>query len=133
MKLITRETDYSIRALVFLAAKKGVIVSASELVSELKIPRPFLRGLMQILQREGFLVSTKGKGGGFILKREAKSIKVIDIIKVFQGEFSLLECFLSKEPCPNKSHCRFRSEVKVIEEFARKRFSALTIAGLINK
>jgi Rrf2 family nitric oxide-sensitive transcriptional repressor len=131
MKLITRETDYSIRALTFLAQHEGKVISATQLVSELKVPRPFLRGLMQVLQREGFLISTRGKGGGFILKRRAQDIRVIDIIKVFQGSFSLLECFLNKSPCPNKIKCKFRKEVMAIEDFARKRFSAVTIASFL--
>jgi len=131
MKLITRETDYSIRALAFIALQKGAVVSASQLVDELKIPRPFLRGLMQTLQREGFLTSTRGKGGGFLLKKESRDIHIIDIINVFQGKFSLTECFLSKDPCPNKPKCKFRKEILAIEDFARKKFSTLTIASFL--
>ncbi|MCX5702041.1 MAG: hypothetical protein NTW64_03570 [Candidatus Omnitrophica bacterium] len=43
MKLITRDTDYAIRALCYIAKNKNEIISVRELVTKLKIPRPFLR------------------------------------------------------------------------------------------
>ena len=43
MKLITRDTDYAVRAIAHIALKKGGIVSAPELQNALRIPMPFLR------------------------------------------------------------------------------------------
>ena len=65
MKLITRDTDYAVRALCFIGQRQKRLISASELVANLKIPRPFLRKILQTLNREGILNSYKGKGGGF--------------------------------------------------------------------
>ena len=39
MKLITRETDYAVKALSFMAEQKERIISVSQLVKELKIPK----------------------------------------------------------------------------------------------
>ena len=55
MKLITRDTDYAIRALCFIARFKKKIVSVSELVKVLKIPRPFLRKILQTLNKKRIL------------------------------------------------------------------------------
>ena len=41
MKLITRDTDYAVRAIAFIAESEKEMVSTDELVKELKIPRPF--------------------------------------------------------------------------------------------
>ena len=57
MKLITRNTDYAIRALCFIARKKKQVVSVKELVSKLRIPKPFLRKISQRLNKERILVS----------------------------------------------------------------------------
>ena len=51
MKLITREIDYAVRAIIYLAEKKYGVVSVAELVDELGITRPFLRKIMQILAK----------------------------------------------------------------------------------
>lgn len=88
MKLITRDTDYAVRALCFIAENKGKIVSVSELVKVLKIPRPFLRKLLQILHRKRILKSFKGRGGGFQLAIPAERIYLVDLIKFFRGPYS---------------------------------------------
>ena len=67
MKLITRDTDYAIRAITYMAKHKESRVSVKELVKNLKVPRPFLRKILQVLDKKGLLRSYKGKGGGFLL------------------------------------------------------------------
>ena len=67
MKLINRDTDYAVRALSYILRRKDKIVTAAELVRELDMPRPFLRKILQSLNKNGFLKSQRGKGGGFIL------------------------------------------------------------------
>jgi len=46
MKLITREIDYAIRALIYLADNGEKTIPVTELVEELGITRPFLRKIM---------------------------------------------------------------------------------------
>ncbi|MEE9192454.1 MAG: hypothetical protein V3U04_07575 [Candidatus Aerophobetes bacterium] len=41
MKLVTRNTDYAVRVLCFMAECVEKIISVSELTRELKIPSPF--------------------------------------------------------------------------------------------
>ena len=62
MKLITRDTDYAIRALCFIAKEQDTI-SVAQLVNRMRMPRSFLRKLLQVLSSKGILVSIKGKGG----------------------------------------------------------------------
>jgi DNA-binding IscR family transcriptional regulator len=47
VKLITRDTDYAVRALCFIGQRKKKLVSASELVASLKIPQARDFKLMQ--------------------------------------------------------------------------------------
>jgi Rrf2 family protein len=65
MKLINRDTDYAVKALLYITKKKPERISVSELVNVLDIPKPFLRKTLQTLNREGVLNSSKGKVGGF--------------------------------------------------------------------
>ncbi|MBM3255649.1 MAG: Rrf2 family transcriptional regulator, partial [Candidatus Omnitrophica bacterium] len=74
MKLITRDTDYALRALCFVARSKDGVVSVSELVDSLKIPKPFLRKSLQLLNKKGVLKSYKGLGGGFKLTRKPRQL-----------------------------------------------------------
>jgi Rrf2 family protein len=131
MKLITRDTDYAIRALCFIAGLKKEIVSVSELVKELKIPRPFLRKILQILNKKGILKSYKGKGGGFLLSVSANKIFLLDLIEIFQGPLRINECLLKKIKCPNIKNCVFRKKITEIEKYVIKELKPITIGFLL--
>ncbi len=131
MKLITRDTDYAVRALCFIAKNKQEIVSVSEMVDKLRIPRPFLRHLLQVLNKKGILYSHKGSGGGFRLAIPAGRIFLTDLIKIFQGSLKLNECLFKKKICPNKDTCILRGRINKIEKEAVSKLSSITIASLI--
>ena len=132
MKLITRDTDYAVRALCFIAGKKESKVTAHLLVKELKIPRPFLRKILQILNKKGVLCSFKGATGGFVLAEPAKDIYLMDLINIFQGPLKINECLFKKRVCPNTKLCALKKKVDTIEEKVRRELELITIADLIN-
>lgn len=133
MKLITRDTDYAIRALGYIARDKNKKISVSQLVKALKIPRPFLRKILQILDKKGLLKSYKGKGGGFTLAVAPKKIFILDLIKIFQGPFKLNECFFKKHLCPNTKNCVLKRRIDKIERYALKELGSIDIAYLLGK
>ena len=131
MKLITRDTDYAVRALREIAQSKEKMVSTLYLEEKLGIPRAFLRKILQLLQKSGILDSAKGNQGGFILARPTQKILLLDIIKVFQGNVCVSDCVFLKEPCPQKSCCSLRGELKKIENYALERLGAVTLKSLL--
>ncbi|MFC2149614.1 RrF2 family transcriptional regulator [Candidatus Auribacterota bacterium] len=133
MKLITRDTDYAVRALCYIATSDKDKVSATELVKELKIPRPFMRKILQILNKEGILRSFKGLGGGFVLAREPKNISLVDLIKAFQESFDVNECTFKKSLCPNTKECELKKRIDNIKTYINEELKNITIGLLIGK
>ena len=133
MKLITRNTDYAIRALCFIASGKEDVVPVSRLVKELKIPRPFLRKTLQSLTQSGLIISYKGKGGGFSLGKNLNKIFLLDLIKIFQGPMKLNECLFKGKICPNQTRCALKSKIDAIEKNVVKELSNITIGSLLKK
>jgi len=131
MKLITRDTDYAIKAICFMAKKRYRVVSVSELVKELKIPRPFLRKILQILNKGNVLKSYKGSGGGFILNRPAYKIFILDLITANQGPFELFGHTIKNKACHNTKKCILKKKLDVIENNIKKELKNITIADLI--
>lgn len=131
MKLITRDTDYALRALCFLVKQKERIISVSGLVNALKIPRPFLRKLLQILNKEKILKSYKGKGGGFSLAMPADKIFLVDLIEIFQGPLRLNECLFKKVLCPSTDTCSLRKKIYAIEVYVIKKLKTISVASLL--
>jgi Rrf2 family protein len=133
MKLITRNTDYALRAACYIAAQRQRTVSVPELVTKLHIPRHFLRKILQTLNQHNILLSHKGAGGGFVLARPADKIFLLDLIRVFQGGLKINECMFKKSPCPNVKICALRKRIIKIEEFAYSQFKRVTLSVLMKE
>lgn len=131
MKLITRDTDYAIRALVYIAARKKAIVSVKDLVKDLKIPRPFLRKILQKLNKHKLLKSYKGKGGGFKLAYNPEDIHLTDLIKIFQGDVRLVDHVFKKRTCQNIKTCVLKKRLDVIEKHMVEQLKDINIALLM--
>jgi Rrf2 family protein len=132
MKLVTRDTDYAVRALCFIAKHNKERISASDLVRELKIPRPFLRKILQILHKKGVLISYKGQGGGFLLANSPQRIFLTDLIEIFQGPLKINECIFKKKICPNRNTCSLRRKISSIEKQVLSGLRFITLASLLN-
>ena len=132
MKLITRETDYAVRALAYIAGQKKEVVPVSELVKELTIPRTFLRKLLQILNRKDILKSYKGNGGGFALAKRAREIFLVDLIKIFQGPLQVSECLFKRDICPDISTCLLKNKLGRIERRVVSELKSINLASLLN-
>ena len=131
MKLITRDTDYAIRALCCIAKRKKKITPVTDLVKILKIPRPFLRKILQRLNKKGLLASYKGMGGGFALAAPAAGILITDLIKIFQGPIKLNEHIFKKGICPRMRTCALKKRLDVIEKSVISKLEAITVALLV--
>ena len=133
MNLITRNSDYAIRALCCIAKCSSDIVSVKELVKDLKMPRPFLRKILQQLRRKGILKSYKGKNGGFALAIKPEKIYVGQLMEIFQGTIKLQEHTFRKKICPEIKSCVLKKKLDVIEKYIISELNSLSIASLLRK
>lgn len=134
MRFITRNTDYALRALIFMSRMlrqdKKKIVTVEEIVAEEKLPKVFLRRILQRLAEKKALSSYKGKKGGFSFLKMPKKISLAEIIIIFQGEIDLTNCFLKGKICPNRSKCSVRKKIKAINANIIKELGGITIEEL---
>ena len=131
MKLLTRNTDYAVRAVCYMAANRDRMVSVTEIVKNLKIPGPFLRKILQILSKKRMIKSYKGIGGGFVLVKAPNQIRLVELISIFQGALNLNECVFKKMLCPNMKKCPLKKKIDKIEKYVVSQLSSITIGQLI--
>ncbi|MBU4149513.1 MAG: Rrf2 family transcriptional regulator [Candidatus Omnitrophica bacterium] len=135
MKFIVRDTDYAVRALVYMAKqslrKNKKVFTVDEVVREEGLPGRFLRKLLQTLAKRGLLVSNKGKKGGFSFLKPPASIKLTDIMEVFQGRVDITNCLLKGRPCPNKKKCILRKTLKNINKLIQRELEKITVVSLL--
>ncbi|MFH1782266.1 MAG: Rrf2 family transcriptional regulator [Candidatus Omnitrophota bacterium] len=135
MKFIVRDTDYAIRALVYMAKafkkNKQKMVTVDEIVKEEGLPERFLRRLLQKLAKKGIVKSFKGKAGGFSFSILPSKIKLTDIITIFQGRVDLTSCFLKGSICPDIKRCALKKKLGKLTETLNKELEKITISSLL--
>lgn len=108
MKL-TAFTDYSLRVLIYLAARPGRRATIAEVAAAYGISGHHLVKVVHFLGKAGWLSNVRGKGGGFELARPADRIGLADVVRDTEGESPLAECFGGKgEDCAIGKMCTLR-------------------------
>lgn len=105
---LTHYTNYALRVLMYLDAteKPARIV---DIAHDHKISRNHLIKIVHQLARHGYLIATRGRGGGITLARPAEKITVGEIVRLTEDHMNLVECFGSVDSnCKLKSICRLR-------------------------
>ncbi len=103
---ITREGDYGIRSVLYLARHPVKKISfVNEISEEYKIPRSFLAKILQKLVKARIVRSYRGVKGGFSLARQAKEISMLDVIEAVEGKMCLNICLFDKKKCTFSKHC----------------------------
>ncbi len=133
--ILSNTCKYGVRAVIYLALiddnkKTGI----KKIADDLDIPTPFLGKIMQNLARHKILSSTKGPNGGFGLGLSAEEIKLIDIVKIIDGEDIFNTCLISLKSCKSKSHektpCPLHKKFLPIRNQIVELFNTQTIAEL---
>jgi len=132
LKLLTKNTDYAIRALLHIARNGRGYISSREISSDEEIPLPYLRRILNRLREEEIIITREGVGGGAKINRDPKEIRISNLIEIFQGELTLLDCVFRKDICINVKTCPLRKRIKKIENVVVKELEGLTIKDLID-
>ena len=103
---LTREGDYGIRSVLYLARQPYKKISfVTEISDEYKIPRSFLAKILQKLVKAKIVRSYRGVKGGFSLARQAKDISVLDVLEAIEGRLTMNICLADKKKCDFSRHC----------------------------
>ena len=91
--MLSKKTQYALKALGYLAGKYGegpVLIST---ISEAKkIPIKFLETILLEFKQAGVLESKKGKGGGYYLVANPKKTSLASAIRIVGGPIALIPC-----------------------------------------
>lgn len=117
-------TDYSLRVLLQAALRHPNRVTIDEVANAYGISRNHLIKVINELGRSGFLVTLRGRSGGFTLARPADQIIISDVVRFGEGDPPLVECFdASRNRCAITPDCQLKG---MIAEANRAFFDVLS-------
>jgi Rrf2 family iron-sulfur cluster assembly transcriptional regulator len=132
--IFSKKCELGLQAVLFLSIKKDkMILNATEISDELKVPKEFVSKVLQILTDSGIVGSKKGKSGGFYLAKRPSQIKLIDIVTAIDGISIFENCVLGFPGCSNEKPCPVHDKWGKLRDDAYKMLSEETLEQLKEK
>ena len=125
--MLTQRSRYALRAMLTLAEAPvgGPPVPMTRIAAGANVPKKFLELILADLREAGFIVSTRGKMGGYRLARPTHLISLGEIIRVIEGPLALVPCvsrtaYRRCGDCKDEATCAIRHAMaRVRDETAR--------------
>lgn len=131
---LNAQTDYSLRILMYLAAKGGEGATIQEIATKLGLSQTHLMRIAAKLAGQGLVLSTRGRSGGLVLGMDARRISVEDVVRAIEPDFALVECLgLSDRRCSIEPACRLKGVLGAALKAFFAELSAASLADLTQR
>lgn len=124
--------EYGIRALTKLAGEvpAGRFCLLRDILEGTDLPQHFVGKIFQTLVRADILVSAKGRGGGFALRKPPEEITLRHIVEAIDGQRRINRCILGFADCDDDQACPQHDHWKEIRDQIEALLDGTTLAGL---
>lgn len=129
---LTTYTDYTLRVLMYVAARPERLATIGEIAAAYGISRNHLMKVVNQLGTRGLLANARGKGGGMRLGKPAESIIVGDVIRKSEPDMALAPCLQPVAgPCVIRPACSLRHALDEAREAFLAVLDRYTLADLV--
>ncbi len=131
---LTLYTDYSLRMLMYLAMDPDQTSTIQEIADRFGISKNHLMKVAYELGQKGFVETVRGRGGGLRLARSVESIRLGDLVRQCEGDFTMVECFDAEHnQCVLTSACRLKGILNEALEAYFQSLNQYTLADLMRQ
>jgi Rrf2 family nitric oxide-sensitive transcriptional repressor len=102
---LTLFTDYTLRALIYLAVQPDRLVTIGDIAEAYGISTNHLMKVVHQLAAAGDVVTVRGQHGGLRLGRPADEINLGAVVRRTEAEFTIVPCFGSGQDCAIRPEC----------------------------
>lgn len=97
-------------------AEKPAKLNSAEIAKVRHLSQPIVAKVLTILSQAGIVNGSPGPGGGYWLSREPGSIKLYDVVSLFERLEENVSCPFGPEYCGNGPHCPMHFDLLTIRE-----------------
>jgi len=83
-----------------LIARSDEVLNVTKISEFIGSSRHHVAKIMQRLAKAGYVSSTRGPSGGFILKKNPADTTLLDIYEAIEGPLAVQTCPMSRDFCP---------------------------------
>lgn len=103
---ISTKGRYGLRIMLDLAAHAGETVKLKDIAARQNISEKYLEQIISVLNKAGFVRSTRGAQGGYQLVKSPDQYTVGMILRLTEGSLAPVECLADNAaPCERDGQC----------------------------
>lgn len=129
---LTTYSDYALRVLIYVAVRPDPLPTIPQIAESYGISKNHLMKVVHQLGLAGYLLTTRGKGGGLRLARPAASIVLGEVIRQTEPDMAMMPCF---EPinasCAIAPACKLKRAVREARAAFLAVLDGYTLADLV--
>jgi Rrf2 family protein len=140
MLKINKKVEYALMALKFIADRtlnelnangEHVLTSAREICDEFNTPFDTTAKVMQLMNNQEILKSTKGIKGGYSLNKDLSEITYMNLVRMIEGKEVGRVCVTTKGTCELFAKCNIITPVELLNRKLNVFLETLTLADLL--
>ncbi|RKD89768.1 RrF2 family transcriptional regulator [Mangrovibacterium diazotrophicum] len=133
--MLSKSTEYAIRALVFVQLKnwEQKRPGVGEIAKEIEAPEAYTAKILQTLTKNKLMDSMKGRGGGFFFNDNQSNLTLYDVIHVVEGDACFHKCGFGLKQCNNDNPCPLHEQYKIVRDGFFEIVKTETIQSLSEK
>ncbi len=128
---LKKQTDYSLRVLMYLGGKGVDFSTIKEMAQIFEISQNHLMKVVQQLHQVGYVGTLRGKNGGVWLEKDPKEIVIGDVLRVTNEDNELAECFIQANKCNISPQCKLKHVFTEANQAFFKVLDSYTLADMI--
>ena len=130
--MISTRGRYAIRVILDLTKNSnGNYIPMKDVAERQGISLKYLEKILPILTKNKIIEGVHGKGGGYKPCKNIKNCKIIDILRLTEGDLAPVACLKKGSVCERKALCRTLAMWKDFYNIINDFFSKYTIGDLI--
>ncbi|MFR3920083.1 MAG: RrF2 family transcriptional regulator [Clostridia bacterium] len=129
MKISTRGR-YALRVMIDLAQNESEkYISLKDISERQQISMKYLEKIVSLLNKAGYVNSSRGNSGGYKLTKKPEEYTVGDILRAAEGSLKPIDCI--EQGCDRKEKCKTFSFWKGLDEAIEDYVDSKTLADLL--
>lgn len=132
--MLSSACKYAIKSTIYIAlnSQSGEKVNIKDIAKNIESPLSFTAKILQKLVKHEIVLSSRGVGGGFwIKKNQLKNCYIIDIIAAIDGSEFINECILGLSECSEKNPCPAHKNYKDIKSSLIEMFNTTSLDEMV--
>lgn len=130
---ISTKGRYALRIMMDLAGHMGETVKLKDIAARQDISEKYMEQIVAVLNKAGYVRSTRGAQGGYQLVRQPQQYTVGMILRLTEGSLAPVDCLSDNAlPCERNGKCATVAVYRKIYEAVNNVIDNMTVQDLLD-